>query len=699
MKHKLLLFTLLLLGMMACNGKKEVNPFLTDWNTPHGTPPFGEIENKDFVPAFTEGIKQHEAEIDAIVNNAEAPTFENTLVALDISGLLLDKVSNVFSNLTGANTNDELQQIAKEISPLVTKHSTNISLNEGLFKRVKVLWDKKDELDLNAEQKRLLEEIYMDFVRGGANLDETQKARLREINEQLSLLSLQFGDNILAETNSFELVIDNETDLKGLPQSIIESAAEAARQKGYNGKWLFTTQKPSMIPFLTYAENRDLREKIYKGYYMRGDNNNQNDNKSIIEKIVALRIERAKMFGFENHAAFILDRNMAKTPDKVYELLQKVWEAALPAALAEIAEMQAIIDTEGGNFKLASWDWWYYAEKVKMQKYNLSEEALMPYFEVNNVRNGVFAVAEKLWGLKFKERNDIATYHPDVKVFEVTEADGKHIGILYTDYFMRASKRAGAWMSAYRKQRTIDGAMITPVITNVCNFNPPTGETPSLLTWDDVQTMFHEFGHALHGLLSNCTYNTLSGTSVSRDFVELPSQIMEHWAAEPEVLKMYAFHYKTGDVIPDELIDKLRNASHFNQGFATVEFVAAALLDMDWHTLSDAPALDVNAFEKQSMEKYGLMSEIIPRYRSTYFAHIFSGGYSAGYYAYMWAEVLDADAFNAFKENGIFDAVTANKFRDNVLSRGNTDDPMSLYIRFRGQEPDPNALLVNRGLK
>jgi peptidyl-dipeptidase Dcp len=699
MKHKSLLFTLLLGMMVACTGKKEVNPFLTDWNTPFGTPPFGKIENSHFVPAYVEGVKQHEAEIDAIVNNPDEPTFENTLVALDESGLLLDKVSSVFGNLSGADTNEELQRIAKEVSPLVTKHYTNISLNEGLFKRIKTLWDKKEMLELNAEQMRLLEVTYTNFVRGGANLDETQKTRVREINEQLSMLSLQFGDNILAETNSFEMVVENEADLKGLPQSIVASAAEAARQKGYEGKWLFTTQKPSMIPFLSYAENRALREKLYRGYFMRGDNNNPNDNKSIIEKIVALRIERASMFGFENHASFILDRNMAKTPEKVYELLLKVWDAAIPAAKNEIAEMQAIIDSEGGNFKLASWDWWYYAEKVKKQKYDLSEEALMPYFEVNNVRNGVFAVAEKLWGLKFNERTDIEVYHPDVKVFEVTEADGSHIGILYTDYFMRASKRAGAWMSSYRKQRTIDGKMITPLITNVCNYNPPMGGAPSLLTWDDVQTMFHEFGHALHGLLSNCTYNTLSGTSVSRDFVELPSQIMEHWAAEPEVLKMYAFHHKTGDVIPDELIEKLLNASHFNQGFITVEFVAAALLDMDWHTLTEMPALDVNTFETQTMNKYGLMSEIIPRYRNTYFAHIFSGGYSAGYYAYMWAEVLDADAFNAFKENGIFDAVTANKFRDNVLSRGNTDEPMSLYIRFRGQEPDPNALLVNRGLK
>ncbi|MFB6319683.1 M3 family metallopeptidase [Saccharicrinis sp. FJH54] len=699
MKNLVLISTLIVIIMTACNSGEKGNPFFETWNTPYGTPPFSRIENSDYMPAVEAGIKQEEEEINAIVNNTEAPSFENTIVALDKTGHLLKKVTGVFYNLSSANTSDELQEIAKELSPVLSRHNTNISLNPELFARIKAVYDKKDELQLNTEQEMLLEKTYDGFVRGGANLSDDKKQRLREINEQMSMLTLEFGNNILAETNNFELLIENEADLAGLPESVIAGAAAKAKEKGYTNKWVFTPHKPSMIPFITYSEKRDLRKQLFNAYISRGNHDNDKDNKEIIKKIVALRIERANMFGFRNHAEYILDKNMAKTPEKVYDLILKVWNAALPVAREEVKDMQAIIDKEGGNFKLEPWDWWYYAEKVKAEKYALNENELMPYFEVNNVRNGIFKVAEKLYGLQFKERNDIEVYHPDVVPFEVLDADGNHVGIIYTDYFVRSGKRAGAWMNSYRKQERINGEMITPVVCNVCNFPAPSENMPALLTWDNVQTMFHEFGHALHGLLSQCSYYTLSGTAVPRDFVELPSQIMENWAGEPEVLKLYAYHYKTGELIPEELIEKINKASHFNQGFATVEYVSAALLDMDWHTLTEVPEDGVNEFETKTLNKYGMIPEIVVRYRSPYFAHIFSGGYSAGYYAYMWAELLDADAFNTFRQNGIFDQETASKFKRFVLSKGGTDDPMKLYVQFRGQEPDPDALLLRRGLK
>ena len=699
MRKILALTTVITLVMISCNQTKEINPFFTKWDTPYGTAPFSQIKNEHYIPAVKEGISQHEEEIKAIVSKTEEPTFKNTIEALDKSGSLLKKVEGVFGNLASANTNDEMQAIAKDMSTLLTPHESNIKLNPELFKRVKAVYDKMDQLELTQEQTQLLKKTYEDFERGGANLPEDKKERLRKIDEELSMLSLQFGDNILAETNAFELIIDNKEDLSGLPESVIATAAATAKSKGYEGKWVFTPHKPSMIPFITYSDKRDLREKLFTAYIMRGNNNNENDNKEIIKKIVALRIERANLFGFSNHAEFVLDKNMAKKPQNVYDLILKVWNKALPVAKAEVVEMQKIIDAEGDKFKLEPWDWWYYAEKVKAEKYALNENELMPYFEVNNVRDGIFKLANKLWGLEFKERTDLEVYHPDVIPFEVLDADGSHIGILYTDYFVRPSKRAGAWMNNYRKQGRMNGEIVKPIITNVCNFPAPSDEIPSLLTWDNVTTMFHEFGHALHGLLSECSYYRLSGTAVARDFVELPSQIMENWAGEPEVMKLYAYHYKTGELIPDELIEKINKASHFNQGFVTVEFVSAALLDMDWHTLTEMPEMGVNEFEKATLDKYGLIDEIVVRYRSPYFAHIFSGGYSAGYYAYMWAEVLDADAYNAFKENGIFDKETASKFREFVLSNGGTDDPMKLYVQFRGQEPDPEALLVRRGLQ
>jgi peptidyl-dipeptidase Dcp len=617
---------------------------------------------------------------------------------MEKTGELLDKVSHVFFNLTSSMTNDEMQAIAKELSPLLSKHRDDIRLNEKLFQRVKTVYEKKDQLDLNTEQEKLLDEYYKSFVRGGANLADEQKEKFREINKELSLLTLQFGENILKENNRFEMVIENKEDLAGLPESVISAAAEAAKERGHEGKWVFTLHKPSLIPFLQYSEKRELREKMFKGYIMRGNNNDDLDNKDILKKVAALRVQRANLLGYETHAAYILEENMAKNSENVYDLLDKLWAPALNVAKKEVEEMQAIIDAEGNNFNLQPWDWWYYAEKVKKAKYDLDEDMLRPYFQVENVRMGAFDVATKLWGITFTERKDIPKYHEDVTVYEVKEADGTHIGILYTDYFPRASKRGGAWMNEFRPQSNMDGKQIRPVIVNVGNFTKPTADKPALISLDETLTLFHEFGHALHGLLTDCTYPRLSGTNVPRDFVELQSQIMENWATEPEVLKSYAKHYQTGEPIPDGLIEKIEKSGKFNQGFVTVEYLAASYLDMDWHTLTEPEEKDPLKFEEKSMDKINLIKEIVPRYRSYYFGHIFSGGYSSGYYSYIWSEVLDADAFQAFKENGIFDQKTALAYRTNILEAGGTEDPMVLYKRFRGAEPKIEPILERRGL-
>jgi len=682
----------------ACS-KQGKNPFFSDYNTPFNTPPFEKIKEEHYLPAFNEGIKQQQKQIDAIANNSEVPTFKNTIEAIENSKPLLTKVRNVFYNMTSANTNDELQRIAKEVAPLLSKNRDDINLNEKLFKRVKAVYENKDKLNLSVEQNMLLEKYYKDFVRGGANLDEEKKGKLREINKELSVLTVQFGENILKENNVFELVIEKEEDLAGLPETVITGAAETAKEREHEGKWVFTLHKPSMIPFLQYSEKREFREKIFKAYINRGNNNNELDNKANSSRIATLRVEKATLLGYKTHADFVLENNMAKQPENVYELLNRLWVPALKIAKKEAKELQDMIYKEGKNFKLEAWDWWYYAEKLKKAKYDLDDEALRPYFKLENVRDGVFAVANKLYGIQFVEITDIPKYHEVVKVFEVKEADGSHIGILYTDYFPRASKRGGAWMNSFRKQSRQEGKEVTPVICNVCNFSKPTGDKPALLSFEEVTTLFHEFGHALHGLLSNSTYKKLSGTSVLRDFVELPSQIMENWASEPEALKMYAKHYETGEVIPQELINKLKNASHFNQGFATVEYLAASFLDMDWHTLTEAKEYDTLEFETNSLNKIGLIPEIVVRYRSPYFNHIFSGGYSSGYYSYIWAEVLDADAFEAFKETSLFDKKTAQAFRKNILEAGGTEDPMTLYKRFRGAEPKVEALLKRRGLR
>ena len=696
---KKLFLLLFIAGLLYSCLKQEENPLFSEFDTPFQVPPFDKIQEEHYLPAFKEGMELQNMEIEAIVNNPETPTFENTIEAVESTGSLLRKVGSVFGVLNGSMTNDNMQNIAREIAPLRSKHRDNIRLNEKLFQRIKAVYDQKDKLDLTTEQNTLLVKYYKDFVRGGANLDEEKKTRLKEINQEMSILTVKFGENVLKENNRFEMVIDKEEDLAGLPQAVITGAAEAAKERGHEGKWVFTIHKPSMIPFLQYSENRALREKIFKAYINKGNNNDELDNKDNLAKIAALRVERANLLGYKTHADYVLENNMAKKPENVYTFLEQLWKPALKMAKKEAMELQEMISKEGHDFKLQAWDWWYYSEKLKKAKYALDEEMLRPYFKLENARDGAFSVAGKLYGIQFIEREDIPKYHEDARVFEVKEADGSHIGILYTDYFPRASKRGGAWMNSFRKQSRLHGKDIYPVITNNGNFSKPTGGKPALISSEEVVTLFHEFGHGLHGLLSDCTYNRLSGTSVSRDFVELPSQIMENWAFEPEVLKMYAKHYETGEVIPQELIDKLKKASHFNQGFVTVEYLAASFLDMDWHTLAEAKELDVHEFETQSLNKIGLIPEIIVRYKSPYFNHIFSGGYSSGYYSYIWAEVLDADAFEAFKETSLFDQKTAQAFRKNVIERGGTEDPMVLYKRFRGAEPKVEFLLKKRGLK
>ena len=699
MKKLTILPVTLMLLLAACGTQeKNGNPFFSEYDTPFQIPPFEQIDTTHYLPAFEQGIKEQEAEIDAIVNNTNEPTFENTIMALQNSGEVLRKVSSVFYGVNSAETNPTMQRIAREVSPLMTKHGDNISLNEKLFQRIKTLYENKENLGLDELQLRTLTKYYDDFVRNGANLSEADKEKLRNINQELAKLTLQFNENQLAETNkNFMLVVDKVEDLDGLSSDVISAAAETAKQVGHEGKWVFTLQKPSMLPFLTYAKNRELREKLYRGYFMRGDNNNDFDNKEIWRSVANLRVERAQLLGYNSHADFVIANNMAKTPEKVYEFLHKVMEPALEASKRDLAEMQKIANKEGANFKLASWDWWYYAEKLRKEKYDLDENEIKPYLLLSNIREGMFHVANKLYGITFTQRTDLPKYHADVETFEVKEADGSPVGILFLDYHPRPGKRSGAWCGSYRRQGYKGDEKIYPLSTIVCNFTAPTAETPALLSWDETETMFHEFGHALHGLFTDGKYSRIAG-SVPRDMVELPSQIMEHWAGEPEVLKVYAKHYQTGEPMPDALIEKLSKASTFNQGFATAEYIAAAILDLDWHSLTKPTELDANTFEKESMARINLIPEILPRYRTTYFTHI-TGGYSAGYYVYLWAGVLDADAFQAFKETGdIYNKEVAAKFRTHILQDGGNDDGMVQYFKFRGQEPSIDALLKVRGL-
>lgn len=675
------------------------NPFFKAYTTPFGVPPFADIKAEHFEPAFMEGMKQQAAEIAAITAQKSKPTFVNTIVALENSGDLLDRVGTVFFNYISANTNETLQKIAQILSPKISKHRDDIQLNKVLFERVKAVYDQRAQLKLTEEQIKLLEKTYKGFVRSGAALAADKQERLRKINEEVSLLTLKFGQNLLAENNNYTLVVDKKEDLSGLPSSLIAAAADDAKKRKMEGKWVFTLQNPSIMPFLQYADNRSLREQIFKAYLERGNHNDAFDNKTIMSKIVALRAEKATLLGYENHAAYVLEESMAKTPAKVQELLNQLWTATVPVTQQEAAELQALMDKEGKNEKLESWDWRYYAEKLRKQKYDLDEEELRPYFSLDNVRQGIFTLCKKLYGLSFEPRTDIPVYHEEATAYEVKEANGQHVGVMYMDFHPRASKRGGAWMTSYREQKMENGKRVAPVVSIVCNFSRPAGNAPALLSLDETRTFFHEFGHALHGLLSNVNYGSLAGTSVPRDFVELPSQIMENWSTEPEMLKLYAKHYQTGEVIPDALIEKMKKSSLFNQGFATSEYLAASLLDMSYHTLKPGQTpTDVLAFEKASMDKIGLISQIPPRYRTTYFQHIFAGGYSAGYYSYIWSAVLDADAFEVFKEKGLFDQNSAQSFRKNVLERGGTDEPMTLYRKFRGAEPDIKPLLRRRGL-
>lgn len=700
---KQIIIAVMLTGLLfaSCSQSKKENPdmenpFFTEYTTPFQVPPFDKIKPEHYLPAFKKGMQEQKANIKKIINNTQEPSFENTIEAIENSGKLLEKVSNVYYNLKGANTNDEIQEISKELAPLMSSHSDDIKLDADLFAKVKAVYNKKDKLDLTTEQMTLLENTYKDFVRGGANLENEAKTRFREINKELSLLYLKFSDHLLAENNRFKLIIDNKKDLSGLSESSIKAAAQTAAEQGLNGKWVFTIQKPSLLPFLENADNRDLREKMFTAYIMKGDNNDSLDNKSVVNDIVNLRIERAHLLGFDNHADFILDKNMAKKPENVYALLDKLMPAALRVAKKEVADMQKMINASGKTFKLQPWDYSYYAAKVKQQKYALNENEIRPYLKLENVREGMFWVANQLYGITFTQLNDIPVYHPEVDVFEVKEENGDHIGLLYLDYHPRASKRSGAWCTSFRPEKYENGKRIAPIASIVCNLSAPVGDMPALLSVDEAETLFHEFGHSLDGLFANKHYASLS---TPRDFVELPSQIMENWAFEPEVLNHYAKHYKTGEPMPKELIEKISKAGKFNQGFATTEYLAASYLDMDWHTLTEKTNFDVNAFEKKSMEKIHLIDEIVPRYRSTYFQHIFAGNsYSAGYYSYVWAEVLDADAFEAFKEHGIFDKTTAAAFRTNVLELGGTEDAMDLYKKFRGAEPSIEPLLERRGL-
>lgn len=674
------------------------NPFLAEYTTPFKVPPFDKIKLEHYKEAFLKGMEEQAQEINAIVKQRSAATFENTIVALDQSGKLLSKVSAVFYGQNSANTSDEMQAISRELSPLLSKHRDDIKLNAGLFQRVKFVYDQKSKLNLTKEQAKLLEETYKDFVRGGANLDAAKQAKLRELNSELSMLELTFGQNMLKETNDFQLIIDKKEDLSGLPASLIASAADAAKAAKLEGKWLFTLHNPSVMPFLQYADNRALREKIYNGYINRGNNGNKSDNKEVVKKLVTLRLEKAKLMGYKDYASFMLEDRMAKTPEKVYALLDEVWTPALAKAKDELADIKAEIKKEGGNFEPEGWDWRYYFEKAKIAKFNLDENEVRPYLELDNVRDGAFYVANKLYGITFTEIKDIPTPHEEATAFECKDKDGTHLGVLYMDFFPRESKRGGAWCGGYRSQTYENGKRLAPVVTIVCNFSKPAGDQPALLSADEASTLFHEFGHGLHSLFRDVHYFGVA--SVPRDFVELPSQIMEHWVFEPEVLKVYAKHYKTGEVIPAALIEKLEKSGKYGQGFATVEYLAASLLDMDYHVLKEVPAnLDAMEFEANVMNKRGLLKQIPPRYRSTYFNHTMGGGYTAGYYSYIWAEVLDADAFEAFKETGdIFNQDKAIKFRNNVLTPGAIDDAMDMYKNFRGKEPGTAPLLKNRGL-
>ncbi len=685
----------------SCSGggseQKSANPFLNEYDTPFGVPPFDKITNADYVPAFDAGIKQQLDEIAAIVASEKKPGFENVIVALDRSGKILDKVASAFYGINSADTSEELQEIDKEITPKLSQHVDDIYLNMPLFAKVKAVYEQKASLGLNDEQNKLLDETYKRFVRRGANLSESDQAKLRELNQEISLLQLTFEQNVLAETNGYELLVTDGKKLSGLSEAQVATAASAAKAAGKEG-WIFTLHNPSVMPFLQFADERPYRKEMLEAYLNRCNNNNDKDNKEVVVRLVTKRSEKAKLLGYACYADYVLEDRMAKTQQNVFALLDRIWTPALDKAKKEGADMQALINKSTPKFELEAWDWRYAGEKVKKSRFDLDEEMLRPYFRLENVRDGIFYVCNRLYGITFTELTDLPKYHEEVVTFECKDADGSLLGILYMDFFPRPGKRGGAWCGTYRDQGYDEkGKFIPTVTTVVCNFTRPVGDAPALLSPDETETFFHEFGHALHNLFRKVHY---AGTSdVPRDFVELPSQVMEHWAFEPEVLKVYAKHWQTGEAIPDALIEKMEKSGKYGQGFATVEYLAASYLDMDYHILTDVSGLDVMKFEKAAMDKIGLIKQIPPRYRTTYFRHTMGGGYTAGYYSYIWSEVLDADAFQAFKEKGdIFDKPTATSFRKNILEKGGIYDAAEMYRTFRGADPNIDALLQNRGL-
>ena len=691
------LCALLLTAPMLAQPAQPPNPFFEEWTTPRGMPPFDRIRAEHYLPAFREGMAERRREVASIAKSAEPPTFSNTVEALENGGTRLSTVSEVFFTMTGAETNDALQAINREVAPLLSALRDDIQLDEGLFRRVKAVWEARESLSLTPEQRKLLDDSYKDFVRGGANLGPDEKKRFRAINQELSVLGLRFADNLLKETNGFRLVVERTEDLAGLPAGVVASAADAAKAAGLPGKWVFTLHAPSFGPFMTYAANRDLRRQLLAAYTSRGDHGDALDNKATLSRIAALRAERARLLGYRTHADFVLEENMAKTPAGVYGLLNRVWTPALAMAKKEAAELRAAIRADGKEFVLEAADWRYYAEKVRKERFDLDDQALRPYFSLDRAREGAFYAANRLYGITFTERTDVPKYHPEVRVFEVRDADGSFLALFTADFHPRPGKRGGAWCGRLRSGWVKDGREVRPIVTNVSNFTRPAGDAPALLSLEETRTLFHEFGHALAGILSRVRYRSTGRPP--RDYVELPSQIMESWAVEPEVLKVYAKHWKTGETIPAALVEKIEKARVYGEGFRSTEYIAASFLDMDWHTLAEPAEKDAAAFEKASLARMGLIPEIVVRYRSPYFQHIFGpgGGYSAGYYSYLWADVLVADAYEAFREKGIFDKATAASFRKNILETGGSEEAMTLYKRFRGREPSVEPLLVKRG--
>tara|TARA_B110000091_G_scaffold95776_1_gene104351 strand:+ start:811 stop:2940 length:2130 start_codon:yes stop_codon:yes gene_type:complete len=708
MKSNNIIALVCIILLTSCQSKEQKvttnttdNPLLTEWKTQFGVPPFDKIENEHYKPAFMVGIKEQKDEIAAIINNAKAPTFKNTIEALEISGSTLNKVASVFYAVNGAHTNDVIDQVASEMAPIFSAHSDDINLNKDLFNKVKVVYETVDKTSLSGPQVKLLEDTYKGFVRSGVALEGEQESRLRTINGRLAELADKFGKNVLSETNAFELHTTDKKDLGNLSESLVALAADEAKKRGHDEGWSITVQRPSINPFLQSSPNREMRKTMFDAYAMRGDNDNDNDNKAIIEEMVSLRVEKANLLGYETHADLILETATAKTPEAVLKFMDQLWEPVLDMAKEERKAMKDFMAKDGVTGEFNGSDWRHYVEKVRKERYDFDEEEMRPYFEFNAVRNGAFELSTKLFGLTYKELKDMPKWHEDQQVFEVLEANGKHLGVIYMDFFARDTKRGGAWMNELRAQSNVGGNFVTPIVTNNFNYPRPTEGQPSLLSFREAETLFHEFGHALHGLFSNTTYQSQSGTNVPRDFVEFPSQVMENWMSEPEVLKLYAKHYVTGEVIPDALIKKMNDANSFNQGFTNVEYMAAAYLDMFWHTIKDTDKRDARKFEAEKMKELGLIKEILPRYRSGYFNHIFSSpvGYSSGYYSYKWSEVLDADAFQAFKDAGsIFDQETAKRYRK-MLSDGGSKDGMQLYKEFRGKEPQIDPLLVKLGIK